>query len=203
MKIFGIGRNYKAHAQELNNELPSQPVVFTKPETALLEKNRAFYFPDFTKEIHHEIEIVVKICKVGKNIDTKFAHTYYDQIALGIDFTARDLQNDLKSKGLPWDIAKGFNHSAPISKYINISEFGDIQNINFSLQKNGETVQVGNTQDMIFSVNELIAHLSKFFLFKTGDLIFTGTPAGVGSIAIGDKLTGFIEDKKLLDFEIR
>lgn len=203
MKIFGIGRNYKAHAQELNNELPSQPVVFTKPETALLEKNRAFYFPDFTKEIHHEIEIVVKICKVGKNIDAKFAHTYYDQIALGIDFTARDLQNDLKAKGLPWDIAKGFNHSAPISKYVNLNEFNDIQDINFSLQKNGETVQVGNTQDMIFSVNELIAHLSKFFVFKTGDLIFTGTPAGVGPIAIGDKLTGFIEDKKLLEFEIR
>ncbi len=203
MKIFGIGRNYKAHAQELNNELPSQPVVFTKPETALLEKNRAFYFPDFTKEIHHEIEIVVKICKVGKNIDAKFAHTYYDQIALGIDFTARDLQNALKAKGLPWDIAKGFNHSAPISKFIDINEFEDIQNINFSLQRNEKTVQIGNTQDMIFSVNELIAHLSKFFVFKTGDLIFTGTPAGVGPIAIGDKLTGFIEDRKLLNFEIR
>ncbi len=203
MKIFGIGRNYKAHAQELKNDLPSAPVVFTKPDTALLTNNEPFYFPSFSKEIHHEVEIVVKISKVGKNIDAKFAHKYYNEIALGIDFTARDLQNDLKAKGLPWDIAKGFNGSAPVSSFVSIDDFKNIQNINFSLQKNGDTIQQGNTEDMIFSVNELIAYLSKYFVLKTGDLIFTGTPAGVSPIAIGDKLTGYIEDKEMFDFEIK
>lgn len=203
MKIFGIGRNYSAHAKELNNALPTKPVVFTKPNTALLVNNRHFFFPDFTKEIHYEVEIVVKICKIGKNIEKEFAHKYYDEIALGIDFTARDLQDELKKQGLPWDIAKGFNDSAPISKFFPISDYKDVQNINFSLLQNEKIVQEGNTKDMTFSIDELIAYLSKFFTFKTGDLIFTGTPAGIGPITIGDRLTGYIEDKKVLDFQIR
>ena len=203
MKIFGIGHNYKKHIEELGNAYPETPVVFTKPETSLLKKNEPFYHPTYTNDIHHEVEVVVKISKVGKNIDPQFAHNYFDQIALGIDFTARDIQADLKKKGLPWDLAKGFNQSAPISKFIPVSEFNDVQDLNFSLDINGETRQEGNTSDMIFDICQLISYLSKYFTFKIGDLIYTGTPHGVNSIKIGDHLVGYLEGRKLLDFKIK
>jgi len=203
MKIFGIGHNYKKHIKELGSAFPENPVVFTKTETSLLKKNEPFYHPSFTKNIHHEIEVVVRISKVGKNIEPEFAHNYFDQIALGIDFTARDIQTELKEKGLPWDLAKGFTHSAPISKILPLSDFKDIQNLDFKLDINGETRQIGNTSDMIFSISELICYLSKYFTFKIGDLIYTGTPHGVGKIEIGDHLEGYLEGQKLLDFKIK
>ncbi|MCB0495229.1 MAG: fumarylacetoacetate hydrolase family protein [Cyclobacteriaceae bacterium] len=202
MKIFGIGRNYAAHIAELNNERPDEPVIFTKPETALLTRNRPFYYPGFSNDIHFEVEILLKICKVGKNIDEKFAHTYYDEIGIGIDFTARDLQTKAKEKGLPWAIAKGFNDSAPISNFIPKKDF-DMQNLNFSLNQNGEVKQQGNTSLMLFSFDYIISYLSKFFLLKKGDIIFTGTPKGVGPIAIGDKLEAFIENEKMLYVDIK
>ncbi len=203
MKIFGIGHNYKKHIQELGSAMPENPVVFTKHDTSLLKNNDAFYHPSFTSNIHHEIEVVVKIGKVGKNIALEFAHLYYSEIALGVDFTARDLQNELKDKGLPWDLAKGFDASAPISSFIPLATFEDIQSIDFRLDINGETRQIGNTSDMIFTVNEIIVYLSKFFTLKTGDLIFTGTPQGVSKINIGDTLTGFLGNKQVLDFHIK
>ncbi len=203
MKILAIGRNYINHAKELNNPVPSEPVVFSMPDSALLKSNNDFYYPDFTKEIHHEIELVVKICRVGKNIPQEFAHRYYEELALGIDFTARDIQAECKQKGLPWEKAKAFDSAAPISKFISKNKFDNINDINFSLDINNQRVQTGNTKDMIFSIDYLIAYLSQFFTLKIGDLIYTGTPAGVGEVKIGDHLVGKIETETLLDFNIR
>lgn len=202
MKVFGIGRNYAAHIEELNNERPKEPVIFTMPDTALLEKNRPFFYPSFTKDVHFEVEIVLKICKVGKNIDEKFAHTYYDEIGVGIDFTARDIQQQAKEKGLPWAIAKGFNDASPISKFVPKANF-NLENLNFSLEQNGEVKQAGNTSLMLFSFDYIISYLSKFFLLKKGDLIFTGTPKGVGPVKIGDRLEAFLEDNKMLHVDIK
>ncbi len=203
MKILAIGRNYAEHIKELNNEKPDEPVIFTKPDSALLKNGAHFYFPDYSKDIHHEIELVLKICKVGKNIDEKFAHKYYTEIGIGIDFTARDLQQKAKEKGLPWAIAKGFDGSAPISNFMAIEKFKDLNDINFSLKVDGEVKQEGNTGMMLFNFNYMVSYLSKFFTLKKGDLIFTGTPKGVGPIAIGQKLEGYIEDEKLLEVHIK
>lgn len=204
MRIFAVGRNYAEHIAELNNERPDEPVIFTKPDTALLRNNAPFYYPDFSKDIHHEVELVLRICKEGKNIHEKFSHKYYDAIGIGIDFTARDLQQKAKEKGLPWDIAKGFNGSAPIGeKFIPVTEFKDLKAINFSLAINGEIRQKGNTGLMLFSFDYIISYLSKFFTLRTGDLIFTGTPKGVGPVQIGDTLEASIENEKLLVFDVR
>jgi len=203
MKIIAIGRNYVDHAKELNNAVPQKPVFFMKPETALLQKNRPFYYPEFSKEIHYEAEIVIKINKIGKYIEEQFANRYYDEIGIGIDFTARDLQQEQKEKGLPWEIAKAFDNSAPISPFVKLSNYKDIQDINFNLDINKQRVQTGNTKNMLFSVDKIIAYVSQFISLKIGDLIFTGTPAGVGKIKIGDKLEAAIEDQKLLSFEIK
>ena len=203
MKILCIGRNYADHISELNNERPSEPVIFLKPDTAILKDNEPFYHPDFSNDIHHEVEIVLKINKVGKNIDAKFAHKYYDEIGIGIDFTARDLQSKLKEKGLPWEKAKAFNDSAPISGFVSKSQFDDLQHLNFHLQVNKNIVQKGNTEMMLWSFDEIIAEISKYFTLKTGDLIFTGTPAGVGKVVIGDRLTAFIEWKEMMSFEVK
>ena len=204
MRIFAIGRNYAEHIKELNNERPNDPVVFTKPDTAVLRNNEPFYYPDFSKDIHHEVELVLRICKEGKNIEEKFSHKYYDAVGIGIDFTARDLQSKLKEKGLPWDIAKGFNGSAPLSdKFIPVSEFKDLNNINFKLEVDGKLKQAGNTSLLLFSFDYIISYLSKFFTLRTGDLIFTGTPKGVGPVAIGNKLSAYIEHEKLLEFEVK
>ncbi len=203
MKIICIGRNYSEHAKELNNDVPKEPVFFMKPETALLKENDPFYYPEFTSDLHHEIEIVLKICKTGKYIEEKFAHLYYDEIGIGIDFTARDLQQDCKKNGLPWEKAKAFDHSAPISKFISKSEFTNLANIDFSLLVNEKLKQKGNTCDLIFSFDNIIAYVSRFVTLKTGDLIFTGTPQGVGPVKRGDLLEGFIGNKKMLTTEIR
>ena len=203
MKILCIGRNYADHISELNNERPSEPVIFLKPDTAILKDNEPFYHPDFSNDIHYEVEIVLKINKVGKNIEAKFAHKYYDEIGIGIDFTARDLQTKLKEKGLPWEKAKAFDGSAPISGFIKKTNFGDLGNLKFHLEINGDSRQNGNTNMMLWNFDEIIAEISKYFTLKTGDLIFTGTPAGVGKVYIGDKLTAFIEDDELLAFEIK
>tara|TARA_B100000508_G_scaffold118450_1_gene98634 strand:+ start:151330 stop:151941 length:612 start_codon:yes stop_codon:yes gene_type:complete len=203
MKIICIGRNYANHAKEMNSAVPEVPMFFMKPDTALLPKKNPFFYPNFTKDLHFECEIVIKINKLGKNIAEKYAHEYYDHIGLGIDFTARDLQQKCKDKGHPWEIAKAFEHSAPLGDKFIPLEGKDINNINFKLEKNGETVQEGNTKDMIFNVNQLIAYVSKFMTLKIGDLIFTGTPEGVGPVQIGDRLTGYIEDEKLLDLKIK
>jgi len=204
MRIFAIGRNYAEHIKELNNERPDEPVIFTKPDTAILRNNSPFYYPEFSKDIHHEVELVLRISKEGKNIQDKFASKYYDAIGVGIDFTARDLQQKAKEKGLPWDIAKGFNGSAPISdKFKLVSDFKDLKDINFSLAINGEIRQQGNTSLMLFNFDYIISYLSKFFTLRTGDLIFTGTPKGVGPVKIGDTLAAFIENEKLLEFEIK
>ncbi|HET9487722.1 MAG TPA: fumarylacetoacetate hydrolase family protein [Chryseosolibacter sp.] len=204
MKIFAVGRNYAEHIKELNNERPDEPVIFTKPDTAILRNNAPFYYPDFSKDIHHEVELVLRISKEGKNIQEKFATKYFDAIGVGIDFTARDLQQKAKEKGLPWDIAKGFNGSAPISeKFIPVAEFKDLKDINFSLAINGGIRQQGNTSLMIFSFEYIISYLSKFFTLRAGDLIFTGTPKGVGPVQIGDTLSAFIENEKLLEFEVK
>ncbi len=202
MKIFGIGRNYAAHIEELSNEKPNEPIIFIKPETALLTRNRPFYYPNFSKDIHFEVEVLLKIGKVGKNIDEKFAYTYYDEIGIGIDLTARDLQTKAKAKGLPWTIAKGFNDSAPISNFVSKKDF-DLTNLNFSLTQNGTIKQQGNTSLMLFSFDYIVSYLSKYFLLKKGDIIFTGTPKGVGSVAIGDKLECFIETKKMLHVDVK
>lgn len=203
MKIICIGRNYADHAKEMKAELPGEPVFFMKPDTALLRDNEPFYFPGFTKDLHYECEVVVKISRVGKNIQEKFAHKYYEQISLGIDFTARDLQSKCKEKGLPWEMAKAFEHSAPLSGIFIGKHTLDITNIGFHLNLNGNTVQRGTTKDWIFHIDSIIAYISKFMTLKTGDLIFTGTPAGVGPVAIGDRLEGYIEDQKMFDFEIK
>jgi acylpyruvate hydrolase len=203
MKILAIGRNYAEHIKELNNERPDEPVIFSKPDTAILRNNEPFYYPDFSKDIHHEVEILLKIDKEGKNIDPKFAHKYYKEIGIGIDFTARDLQQKAKEKGLPWDIAKGFNGSAPISEFVPLSDYPDLKNLNFSLKVNGEYRQQGNTSMMLFDFDYMIAYLSRFFTLRKGDIIFTGTPKGVGPVKIGDRLEAFIEDKKMLEFEVK
>ncbi|EOR95684.1 Fumarylacetoacetate hydrolase family protein [Arcticibacter svalbardensis MN12-7] len=203
MKIIAIGRNYAEHAKELNNPVPGVPVIFMKPETAVLKDNLPFYYPEFSTDIHHEIEIVLKICKEGKYISEKFAGNYYDEIGLGVDFTARDIQTIHKEKGLPWELAKAFDNSAPISAFKSKESFQDIYNLNFSLNINEETVQMGNTKDLLFSFEKIIAFVSQYITLKKGDLIFTGTPKGVGKINVGDRLQGFIEKEKLFDFEIK
>ena len=201
MKIICIGRNYAEHAKEMKAELPSEPVFFMKPETALL-KEKEFYLPDFTNDLHHEIELVLKICKAGKHIEEQFAHKYYDQIGLGIDFTARDIQTECKLKGLPWEKAKSFDNSAPIGKFENKTKF-ILNNINFSLTINGEQKQLGNSSDLIFSFDQIISFVSKFVSLKVGDLIYTGTPSGVGPVKIGDKLEGFINGVSYLTLSIK
>lgn len=203
MKIICIGRNYIEHAKELNNPLPKEPVFFLKPDSAIVRKNHPFFYPDFSKEIHFETEIVLKICKVGRHIPKRFAHNYYKEIGIGIDFTARDLQRKCKEKGLPWEIAKAFDYSAPIGKFIKKDNFKNISDIEFSLKINGEIKQEGNTKDMIFSFDQIISYVSQFISLKMGDLIFTGTPKGVGPIEIGDHLEAFIGPDKLLDFKIK
>ena len=203
MKIICIGRNYVEHAKELKNPLPKQPVFFLKPDTSLVIRNRPFFYPEFSKDIHYEVELVIKIDKNGKHIQEKFAHTYYSQIGLGVDFTARDIQQKCKEKGLPWEIAKGFDNSAPISKMITMEELKDRKNIQFNLKLNGDVVQQGSSVDMIFSFDTIISYLSQFITLKMGDLIYTGTPAGVGPVNIGDHLEGYLEDKKMLDFRVK
>ncbi len=204
MKIICVGRNYIEHAKELNSPLPENPVFFLKPDTALVIRNRPFYYPDFSKLIHYEAELVMKICKVGKSIPEKYAPDYYDRIGLGFDFTARDLQQKCKEKGLPWEISKGFDYSAPISQeFIPKEEIADIKNIRFHLDLNGKKVQEGNSGEMIFSFEKIIAYVSKFMTLKTGDLVFTGTPAGVGPVKIGDKLEGYLEGRLMLSCRIK
>ena len=203
MKIICVGRNYVEHAKELNNPLPEKPVFFLKPETSLLLKNRPFYYPEFSNEIHYETELVIKISKNSKYIQEKFANTYYKEIGLGIDFTARDLQRNCKQKGLPWEIAKGFDSAAPISKFISMDELNNKENINFRLAINDKIVQDGYSGDMVFSFEKIISYVSRFITLKQGDLIFTGTPAGVGPVKIGDHLEGYIEDKKMFDFRVK
>lgn len=204
MRIFAIGRNYVEHIKELSNERPDEPVIFTKPDTALVRSNGPFFYPSFSKDIHYEVELVLKICKEGKNIEEKFANRYFDSIGIGIDFTARDLQQKAKEKGLPWDIAKGFNGSAPVGdKFIPVGSIPDLKNINFRLDLDGQTKQQGNSSLMLFSFEYIISYLSRFFTLKTGDLIFTGTPKGVGPVVIGNKLSAFIENEKLLETEIK
>jgi 2-keto-4-pentenoate hydratase/2-oxohepta-3-ene-1,7-dioic acid hydratase in catechol pathway len=203
MKIICIGRNYAEHAKELNNPLPKVPVFFLKPDTCLIQKNQPFFYPDFSNDIHYETEIVVRINKLGKHIQKKFAHTYYSEIGIGIDFTARDLQQKCKENGLPWEISKAFDNAAPISKFLNIENFKDVQNINFHLDINGKTVQIGNTKDMIFSIDDIIEYVSQFITLRIGDLIFTGTPSGVGAVKIGDQLHAFIENDSMLKVDIK
>jgi 2-keto-4-pentenoate hydratase/2-oxohepta-3-ene-1,7-dioic acid hydratase in catechol pathway len=202
MKIFCIGRNYVDHAKEMNNPVPKQPLIFMKPPSALLVNDKPFYYPEFTKELHYEAEIVLKICRNGRHVQSQFAPKYYDQVAFGIDFTARDLQRKCKEKGHPWEIAKGFDGSAPVSRFINLDEL-DPEGISFSLKKNGEVVQNGNTCDLIFSFDYLITYISQFFRLHQGDMLFTGTPVGVGPVQIGDILEGSIEGKHLLSCEIK
>lgn len=203
MKIIAVGRNYAEHVKELNNEQPEDPVIFTKPETAILRNNEPFFYPDFSSDVHHEVEILVRINRTGKNIDEKFAHKYYDEIGIGIDFTARDVQSKLKAKGLPWDLAKGFNGSAPISGFVPKTNFTDLQNLNFRLDINGETRQQGNTSMMLFKIDFLISFVSRYFLLQQGDIIFTGTPKGVSPVQVGDKLTAYLEDQKMLEFDVK
>jgi acylpyruvate hydrolase len=202
MKIFCIGRNYAEHAKELKNDIPTKPLIFMKPPTALLTDNKPFYYPDFTKNLHHEVEIVLRVCKNGKQVQPAFASKYYDKIALGIDFTARDLQDALKSKGQPWEIAKAFDNSAVLSEFYDISKY-NLEKINFHLTKNGQIVQKGTTQDLIFNFDTLICYISKFFTLQQGDLIYTGTPAGVGAVQIGDDLEGFLEEQSVFRCAIK
>lgn len=203
MKIIAIGRNYAEHAKELNNPVPTVPVIFMKPDTALLRENKPFYHPDFSEDIHHEIEIVLKVCKEGKHINEKFAANYYDEIALGVDFTARDIQQKHKEKGLPWELAKAFDGSAPVSHFVPKDKFTDLYNLNFKLDINREVRQQGNTRDLLFSFERTIAFISRYITLKKGDLIFTGTPEGVGRVNIGDHLEAYLENDKMLDFYIK
>lgn len=202
MKIICVGRNYIDHINELSNQKPESPVIFMKPDTSVLSREFPFVLPEFSSDIHYEVEVLVKICKVGKYISPKFAHKYYNQIGLGIDFTARDLQSELKAKGLPWEIAKGFDGSAVIGDFVDKEQFDDVQNISFQLVKNGEVVQYGNTQDMLWKIDELVSYVSQFFTLKMGDIIFTGTPAGVGKIESADELEGFLEDTKMFTLRV-
>jgi len=204
MKIICVGRNYVAHAKELNNEVPTEPVLFMKPDSALLRNNDPFYIPDWSNDLHYECEIIVRINRLGKSIDKKFAHRYYKEIGLGIDFTARDVQNKLKDKGLPWEISKAFDHSAVICReFTAIDALPDRNAIHFKLDKNGTTVQEGNSSLMIFPIDDIIAHVSKYFTLKIGDLIYTGTPAGVGPVQAGDRLEGYLEGQKKFDFCVK
>ncbi len=203
MKIICIGRNYAEHAKELNNAIPTEPVFFMKPDTALLKDGEPFYYPDFTKDLHHEIEIVLKINKVGKHIEPQFANKYYDEIGLGVDFTARDLQTIAKEKGLPWEKAKAFDGSAPLGKFVNKSTLGNLADLHFELKINGQSRQVGSTKDLLFSFDAIISYVSKFVTLKVGDLIYTGTPSGVGPVNIGDKLQGYISGDLFLEFEVK
>ncbi len=203
MKLICIGRNYTDHIEELENEKPTDPVIFMKPDTAILLKKQPFFIPDFSEDIHHEVEILIKIKKVGKYIDKKFAHKYYDEIGLGIDFTARDLQRKLKEKGLPWEKAKAFDGAAVVGKWVSKKEFTDVDNIEFQLKKNDQIVQQGNTKFMLWKINELIEYVSKYFTLKIGDIIFTGTPAGVGSIKPDDILTGYIGNKQFFSIKVK
>lgn len=203
MKIICIGRNYTKHIEELQNERPDEPVVFLKPDSAILLKQHPFVIPEFSDDIHHEVEIIVRINKVGKYIDAKFAPNYYDEIGLGIDFTARDLQAKLKEKGLPWEKAKAFDGSAVIGNFLSKKDFSSTENINFELKSNGITVQKGNTSHMLWKIDELIAYVSQFFTLKIGDIIFTGTPEGVARVKSNDILEGFIEDKKNFRIQVK
>ncbi|PTX59009.1 2-keto-4-pentenoate hydratase/2-oxohepta-3-ene-1,7-dioic acid hydratase in catechol pathway [Kordia periserrulae] len=203
MKIICIGRNYTEHIAELENEKPKDPVIFMKADTSILLKKQPFFIPDFSEEIHHEVEVLVKINKLGKYIDKKFAHKYYNEISVGIDFTARDLQSKLKAKGLPWEKAKAFDGSAVVGKWIDKAQFDDINNLNFSLEKNGEVVQQGNTQQMLWKIDELIAYVSQYFTLKIGDIIFTGTPAGVAKVHADERLTGYLEGQELFSIVVK
>ncbi|WP_396196771.1 fumarylacetoacetate hydrolase family protein [Flavobacterium sp.] len=203
MKIICIGRNYVDHISELNNEKPTEPVIFLKPDTAVLPKKTPFVIPAFSNDVHHEVEVLVKICKVGKYIDAKFAHKYYDEIGLGIDFTARDIQAQLKEKGLPWEKAKAFDHSAVIGTFLPKKELHSMENINFELKSNGESVQTGNTALMLWNIDALVAYVSQFFTLKKGDILFTGTPKGVAKVTEGDVLEGFMEGKSLFKIQIK
>ncbi|MGL2964840.1 fumarylacetoacetate hydrolase family protein [Flavobacterium sp. RSB2_4_14] len=203
MKIICIGRNYVDHIKELKNERPDEPVIFLKPDTAILPKKTPFVIPEFSNEIHHEIEILVKINKVGKYIDTKFAHKYYDEIGLGIDFTARDVQNKLKEKGLPWEKAKAFDGSAIIGDFQPKNNFLSMENITFELTNNGQSVQKGNTSYMLWKIDEIVSYVSQYFTLKKGDIIFTGTPEGVAKVSPNDYLEGFIENKRVLRLHIK
>lgn len=203
MKILAIGRNYGEHAKELGNAVPTEPIVFMKPDTALVKGNKPFFYPDFSQDIHHELEIVIKICRVGKNIAENFANRYYEELTVGIDFTARDIQNKSKEKGHPWETAKAFDNSAPVGIFVPKSDYADVHNLNFGLMLNDRKAQSGNTSEMIFSFEYLIAYTSRFFTLQMGDLIFTGTPAGVGPVKPGDRLVADIEGKVLLDFEVK
>ncbi|MDD2962937.1 MAG: fumarylacetoacetate hydrolase family protein [Bacteroidales bacterium] len=203
MKIICIGRNYREHAKELNNPVPEVPVFFLKPETALLPKNHPFLYPEITNDLHFEVELVLRICKLGKYIEKKYAVNYYDSLGIGIDFTARDLQIQCKKQGLPWEIAKAFDHSAPVSNFIPIHQLNKEKGINFRLELNNQVVQIGNSSEMLFSFEEIIAYISRFITLKEGDLIFTGTPAGVGAVKIGDLLQAFIENESMLTLKVK
>lgn len=203
MKIIAVGRNYVNHAKELDNPVPEQPVIFMKPDTAILRDNKDFYYPAFTQDLHHEVEVVLRVCKEGKHVAKKFAHKYYDAIGLGIDFTARDMQSRLKAKGLPWELSKAFDHSAVISPLLPIAEIGDLRDIDFALQKNEGTVQRGNTKNMIFDFDTLITFISQYITLRKGDLIYTGTPEGVGPVAVGDRLEGLLNGQSMFTCQIK
>jgi 2-keto-4-pentenoate hydratase/2-oxohepta-3-ene-1,7-dioic acid hydratase in catechol pathway len=203
MKIICIGRNYVAHARELNNEVPERPVFFMKPDSALVISNRPFFYPGFSSDVHHELEVVIRISRLGRSIEERYAGRYFNEVGLGVDFTARDLQAEQKKKGLPWEIAKGFDYSAPVSEFFPVENYKDLRNLSFRLDLNGKTVQDGNTSLMIFSFEKIIAYVSRFMTLKTGDLIFTGTPAGVGPVAIDDRLEAYLEGEKVMDFPVK
>lgn len=203
MKIICVGRNYTEHIEELNNERPDSPVLFLKPDTAVLPRKQAFYIPEFTKDLQYEVELLVKINRIGKHIDIKFTHKYYDEIGLGIDFTARDLQQELKEKGLPWEKSKAFDHSAVIGDFVPKENYTSLADIPFSLKKNEEIVQKSSSSHMLWKIDELIAYVSTYFTLKTGDVLFTGTPSGVGGVKSGDTLEGFIADKSMFKIDIR
>lgn len=203
MKIICVGRNYAEHIEELNNATPKEPVLFLKPDTAIVLKKQAFFIPEFSNNVHHEVEVLVKINRVGKHIDKKFAHKYYDEIGLGIDFTARDLQSELKEKGLPWEKSKGFDGSAVIGKFLPKSTFSNVDNINFRLEKNDKLQQSGNTSLMLWKIDSLIEYISKYFTLKIGDVIFTGTPSGVAKVISNDTLTGFIENTEVFSIKVK
>ncbi len=203
MKIICVGRNYSDHIQELKNETPAEPVLFLKPDTSILLKKQPFFIPEFSKDVHHEVELLVRINRIGKHIDRKFAHKYYDEIGLGIDFTARDLQAELKKNGLPWEKAKAFDGAAVVGKFLNKEEIKEIDNLEFSLEVNDKVAQKGNTAQMIWKIDGLIEYISQYFTLKIGDIIFTGTPSGVGRVEPEDQLTGYIEDKEMFSIKIK
>jgi 2-keto-4-pentenoate hydratase/2-oxohepta-3-ene-1,7-dioic acid hydratase in catechol pathway len=203
MKIICVGRNYADHAKELNNEVPTEPVIFLKPDSAILKDGKAFYLPEHLGEVHHELEVVLRICKNGKHIHEKFAAGYYDQLGLGIDFTARDLQSKLKSKGLPWELAKGFDGSVVLGQFVAKESLGELQDLQLRLEVDGSIRQQGNTRDLLFSFEKIIAFVSQYFTLRQGDLIFTGTPAGVAAVQPGNRLQGYLNDQQLLDFEVK